>query len=97
MPQLDERYSKDANIVSRQIAGEMLLVPIRQKIGDLDSIYTLNDIAAYTWDLLDGKRTLGDIRDQIVSDFEVDVEEAGQDLTELIAKLESIGAVTRVI
>ena len=28
-------YLKDLSIVARQIAGEMILVPIRQNVGDL--------------------------------------------------------------
>jgi hypothetical protein len=96
MPELEDRFQKDANIVSRQIAGEMILVPIRQKVGDLENIYTLNDTAARAWDLLDGRRSLSAIRDQILTEFEVNDEEAGQDLVELIAKLEALGAVSRV-
>ncbi len=96
MPQLNDRYRKDANIVSRQIAGEMLLVPIRQKMGDLESIYTLNDSAARIWDLLDGERTLGEICDQMALEFEVDQAQAGQDLLVLIDQLESRGAAQKV-
>jgi len=95
MPQLDDRYRKDANIVSRQIAGEMILVPIRQKRGDLESIYTLNDTASCAWDLLDGKRSLEEISDLIVAEFEVDQQQAEQDLLDLVAKLESVGAAVK--
>jgi hypothetical protein len=95
MPQLDDRYRKDANIVSRPIAGEMLLVPIRQKRGDLESIYTLNDTASRAWDLLDGQRTLGEISDQIVAEFEVDESQAEQDLIILVEKLEAVGAAVK--
>jgi len=58
MSQLDERYQKDPAMVSRQIAGEVILVPIRKNVGDLESIYTLNDTAACAWALFDGQHTL---------------------------------------
>ena len=89
-------YRKDPDIVARKIAGEMILVPIRQNVGDLESIYLLNDTALFAWELIDGKLTVADIRDRITVDFEVSEQEAGQDLLELIGDLERVGAVVRV-
>lgn len=86
-------YRQDPSIVSRNIAGEMILVPIRNNVGDLESIYTLNETAARIWELLDGERTLAIVRDAIIVEFEVEVGEAETDMLELIAQLESIGAV----
>ncbi len=96
LTQLDACYRKSPDIVSRDIAGETILVPIRQSVGDLESIYTLNETAAFAWELLDGQRSVQAIRDQIVAEFEVGADEAGQDLLELLAQLESFGAVDRV-
>ena len=86
-------YTRDPSIVAREIAGEMILVPIRQNMGDLESIYMLNDTALFTWQLLDGKHSLGDIRTLLSTEFEVDEQQAGQDLLEMVADLKRIGAV----
>ena len=42
-------YSKSESVVFREIGEECILVPIRQGVGDLDSIYTLNRTAARIW------------------------------------------------
>ena len=89
-------YCKDPAIVARQIAGEMILVPIRQHVGDLESIYLLNETALFAWQLFDGSLTLADIRHQITEEFEVDELTAGQDLLELVDHLERIGALVKV-
>ena len=94
--QLDECYVKDPSIVSRQIVGEVILVPIRKNVGDLESIYTLNETAAFAWGLFDGEHTLGEINDLMVSEYEIDEEAARQDLVELVEQLSSIGALTKV-
>ncbi|MCK4784156.1 MAG: PqqD family protein [Desulfobacteraceae bacterium] len=83
-------YQKDPNIVSRKIADKCILVPIRHNVGDLESIYTLNEVAARIWELIDGKRIMGEIRNMIVEEFEVSPEEAEKDLSELLQKLEKI-------
>ena len=96
MVHFSDRYQKDPSVVSRAIVGEVILVPIRQNVGDLESIYTLNETAAHAWMLLDGERTLGQIVEQIVNEFDVDQAEAQQDLVELLMQLEEIGAVSKV-
>jgi hypothetical protein len=76
---LDERYTKDPAVVGRQIAGGTILVPIRRKVGDLDSIYTLSETASCIWELVDGQSSLAQIRDKIVEEFEVGADEAQGD------------------
>jgi len=93
---LEERYQKDPSIVSREIAGEVLLVPIRRKVGDLESIYTLNETAALAWDLFDGQRTLDQICGQIITEYDVAEEEARQDLFNLVAQLQELKAIQKV-
>ena len=94
--QFDQTYQRDPAIVARQIAGEMILVPIRQNVGDLESIYLLNETALFAWELFDGDLTLGDIRRQITQEFDVDEMQAGQDLLELVVQLEQVGALVSV-
>jgi len=83
-------------MVSREIAGEVILVPIRRNVGDLESVYTLNETAALAWTLFDGSLTVNQIQDQIVTEYKVNADEAGRDLIELILQLEEIGAIARV-
>jgi hypothetical protein len=91
---LDKVYRKNDSIVSRKIADEFILVPIRQDVGDLGSIYTLNEVAARIWELIDGKRKAGEIKERIVEEFEVTPEEAEKDLIGHLRQLEEIKAIT---
>lgn len=83
-------------MVSREIAGEVILVPIRNNVGDLESIYTLNETAGFVWERLDGEHTLSDIRDAMVADFDVTPGEAASDLLELIEQFAQLGAIRQV-
>lgn len=91
----EQIYLRDPNIVTREIAGEMILVPIRQNVGDLESIYLLNETALFAWQLFDGTLTLAEVRQRITEAFDVDEQTAGQDLIELAAQLERAGALTK--
>jgi len=90
---LEKRFSKDPSVVFRKIADEFILVPIKQKASDVESIYTMNDVASRIWELINGKRSLKDIRTIIIKEFEVSPEEAEKDLIEFSKQLEKIGAV----
>ena len=94
--QLELRYQQDPSMVSREIAGEMILVPIRNNVGDLNCVYTLNETASRAWSLMDGQHTIKEIQDVIVAEFEVDEIQAQRDLIELIENLKSIAAVNKV-
>jgi len=91
---LDKVYRKSDSIVSRKIAEETILVPIRQDVGDLGSIYTLNEVAARIWELIDGKMKVGEIKDAIVREFEVTPGEAEKDLIDHLQQLKKIKAIT---
>ena len=92
---LQDTYQKDPSIVSREIAGDVILVPIRRNMGDLESIYTLNKTAAVVWAQIDGSHTIGQIVDQIVLEFDVDPDQAKSDMFDLIKDLEQIDAIVR--
>jgi methyltransferase-like protein len=93
MQTLDRVYQKNQNFVFRQIDDETLLVPIKDNVGDLGSIYNLNPVAAFVWQHLDGEKTLNDIKDLMTGEFEVSHPDAEKDLTEFVGELEKIDAI----
>lgn len=90
---LEKVYKKSDSIVSRRIGDEYILVPIRQNLGDLESIYTLNETGALIWELIDGELNVGEIKEGLVEAFEVEPEEAEKDLIEHLQQLEGIQAI----
>jgi len=93
MHDLEKVYKKSDSMVSRTIGDESILVPIRQNAGDLDSIYTLNDSAAYIWELIDGKTNVGEIKKRILEEFEVTPEDAERDLANHLQQLTTLKAI----
>jgi len=96
MEGLDRIFQKNENFVFRKIEDETILVPIKDNVGDMGSLYSLNDAAAFVWEQLNGKKTLQDIKNQLLEKYEVSAKEAAHDLSEYIAQLKGIDAITRV-
>jgi hypothetical protein len=92
---LNTLYEKHPKIVARRIADEVILVPVSREVGEIDSLYVLNDVGARIWDLIDG-RSLEQVRDAIVDEFEVNEATAEEDVTLLIEQLKEIGAIHEV-
>ena len=93
MNYLDNIYQKDSNIVYRRIANEYILVPIKQQVADLNCIYTLNEIGAFIWELIDGKSNIKQILKNITASYDVEEEAAKDDLISFISQLLKIKAI----
>jgi len=89
----DRKIVRSNNFIFRQIVEELVLVPIRQNVAELDSIYTLNELGAFVWGKLESPRSYTEIEEAILADFEVDVETARTDLQTFMDELTRIGAV----
>ena len=92
----NKRFTKSDSIVSRAIACEVILVPIRKTAAEVNGVYTLNEVAARIWELLDGERTVAEIRSCILEEFEVAADEAERDLVEFLMQLQEVEAVEEV-
>lgn len=90
---LERVYKKSDSIVFRRIGDEFILVPIRQDVGDLASIYTLNQTGARIWEMIDGELTVSEIKQRIVDEFEIEPDEAEKDLIEHLRQLEEAEAI----
>ena len=90
---IKKRYRKSESIVSRKIDDEFILVPIRQDVGELSSIYTLNEVAGRIWELIDGKCSVEDIAKKIIEEYEVESQEAESDVCYYLEQLENKGLI----
>lgn len=89
----DKIFIRNQDIVSRKIAGELFLVPVKGKLADMENIFTLTAVAEYIWDRLDGQRNVDDIRNDVVARFDVGQEQADSDIREFIAELMEAGLI----
>ena len=87
------RATKKDEFVSRAVAGETILLPVKSGVASLESIYTLNDVARTIWELIDGERTAAAIADELARRFEVTPEEAQADVAAFLADLAGAGLV----
>lgn len=86
-------FRKQESVVSRSIAGETILVPIRGELADMEKIFSLEQVGEFIWQQIDAKQSLSDICDRIVESFDVERATAEADVEEFIAELQEAGLI----
>ena len=81
------RFVRSESVVSRVIAEETLIVPIRQGVGDLGSIYTLNPVASAIWNALSEPRSKDEIVQVLQQEFDGEVEAVSSDVDAFLAEM----------
>jgi len=76
----DLRFIRKREIVSRQVAGEVILVFQRQSSGGPDSLYTLNPVGSVLWEFLGQCHTLAEMVERVCEEFEVPKSQAEEDI-----------------
>lgn len=94
---LETVYRKSRDIVGRHILDETLLVPIRGELSSLQRIFALNPVAEFVWSKLDGGTNGQAIVDGVVAEFDVEREQAEQDVSDFLKELEEAGLVVEVV
>jgi hypothetical protein len=88
-----ELYVRSRAVVSRLIAGETLVLPVRGDVGDLASFYSLNETATTIWDALEKPRSLAEICDVIEQKYQTTKEKTETDLLVFMREMRSLGLV----
>ena len=88
-----DKYRKKGEYVARVIAGETIIVPVRGQVGDLESIYNLNDVGSLIWEMTDGQTPVSKVVEAVCRQFEVTPGQAEEDTRSFLRGLEAAGLV----
>jgi len=81
---LVDLYIRSQSVVSRRIAGETLIVPVRGKVGDLASIYSFNASGTLLWESLASPQSFADLVNAIDREYAVESEQAEHDVRQFL-------------
>jgi hypothetical protein len=84
------KWRKRQQIIDRDLDGEAVLLDLKTGV-----YYSLNEVGAEVWRLLGGGADESEIAEAIASAYEVTLEEAAGDISELITDLSSEGLIIK--
>jgi hypothetical protein len=74
--------------VSSNLAGEEVILDLKSGV-----YYSLNEVGASIWNLIQEPRTVNEIRDTLLAEYEVEPSQCDRELLVLIHQLEAEGLV----
>ena len=90
------QFVRSDSVVSRVIAGETLIIPVRKGVGDLASIYSLNEVASAIWQAIQKPRQKDEIVTVITREFAAERQQIERDVETFLAEMNSAGLITPV-
>lgn len=81
------RFVRNREVVARLIEGELLIVPIRSGVGDLNALYTLNQVGSVLWDFMKEGHTVEEMVGRVCDEFEVTSSQAQSDIRNFLDEM----------
>ena len=82
-------------LIKREIAGDVILVPVGKDAIDMNGLINLNDIGAFLWEHIPQAEDENRLVQLLLEEYEVDAETAAKDVREFMDKLTTIGIVAQ--
>ena len=79
--------------VTREVAGDWLLVPVGRTTLDMNGLLTLNETGAFLWERLPAAEDEEALVSALLDVFEVDRKTAADDVTEFLGRLRKLGII----
>lgn len=74
-------------LIRREIAGDVLLVPVGGTVLENNGLFALNELGAFLWDRLETAADEETLVQAVLSEYEVDESTARTDTAEFLQKL----------
>ena len=80
----EQVFVRSQSVVSRRVAGETLIVPVRGKVGDLASIYSFNQTGSLIWQSLESPKGLAELISVVEQEYAVEHGQAERDVKQFL-------------
>ena len=77
-------------LIKREIAGDIILIPVGKTVYENNGLFVLNELGAFIWDLLPDAADTEAICQAVLENYEVSEEEARSDVEGFLRKLKEM-------
>ncbi|MCK5351713.1 PqqD family protein [bacterium] len=89
-------YFRNEQFISRRIADEFLLIPVANQLNGDNWLFVLNEVGARIWELIDRGRSVQQIEQLLLEEFDTTPEQLEADLLRVLDQLQELGAIEAV-
>lgn len=80
-------------LIKREIAGDIILVPVGKTVYDSNGLFVLNEVGAFIWDVLPDAENEAELVEMILESYDVSPETAAADTAVFLTKLREMGII----
>lgn len=92
--ELNKRYHISKDLITREIEGELVIVPLKSGLGNLDSeMFALNKTGISIWQKLDGTHSIDDVIKALAEEYDTPYRLIKEDVMPLLGSLIEKGLV----
>ena len=95
-PLSKKQYFRNEQFISRRIADEFLLIPVANQLNGDNWLFVLNEVGARIWELIDRDRSVQQIGQRLLEEFDTTPKQLEEDLLRLLDQLQELGAIEAV-
>ncbi len=77
-----------SNFVSREVANELIIVPLSANVAHMNELFTLNETAKFIWENIDNQSSIESLITLITDTFDINKETAARDIEIFLGNLE---------
>lgn len=82
-------------LIMREIAGDVILVPVGKTVIENNGLYILNEVSADIWKMIAAGKDYADIVQALSEDYDADPAQIRADTDEFLHQLEENGILER--
>lgn len=84
---------RSRKVVSRVVAEEAIVVPIREGSAQPNSVYTFNESGTTIWSMIEGGSSAAEVAAYLESEYDISAEQAAEDTRQFLAALAQEGLI----
>jgi len=84
----DKIYAPSEKIISRDIMGEIVIVPIESGVADFsDAMFSFNETGALAWKCIEQKKSISQICEAISKEYDSSMDQIERGVEKLVTEL----------
>jgi hypothetical protein len=87
---LKELYLKKSQFATRRVGEELILVPLKANVSDMNELFTFNELGCFIWEQITDTNTEINILQSVIREFDIDETTAKKDVAEFLLRLQQL-------
>lgn len=89
-------WQRSSNFITREIAGEVLLIPVGAQTKVLNGMVTFTETGAFVWKHVDGKRDVNELSRLLAAECGEAIETVQPDVEDFLQRAYEQGLLVRI-